>query len=118
MFRRIEMIKRIIDEPENPEVPAPIVYFKGGIMASGNGEVMAAWEDMNVPRRRINKNCRFYLTEEGWKRFGRPIIDACQRTGHQYRVIKIKERSVDVVYRDEIQVAVRPRKQPKNRLAD
>ncbi len=112
------MIRKITDQKLSSDsadgtgaaLPAPIEYWKGGIMASSNDAVIDAWAAMNVPRRQIHKNCRFYFTEEGWKRYGRPTIAACQRTGQQYRVITIKEHSVDIVYRDEIQVAVRPRK--------
>ncbi len=42
----------------------------------------------------------------------RCVVAACIHSGTQYRVIAIKERSVDVMYRDELQVAVRP-KAPK-----
>jgi hypothetical protein len=65
---------------------------------------------MPSPRRALFKNCRFYFTEAGWRRYGRPTIDACQQAGQAYRVLRIKERSVEIVYRDEFQVATRPKK--------
>ncbi len=59
---------------------------------------------------RTHKNIRFFFTEDGWKRAGRPILHLVKQMGWDHRVLTIKERSVDVVYRDDLQVAVRPRK--------
>ena len=43
----------------------------------------------------------------------RKIIKACQRTGQEYRVLKINENAVEPLYKDDIQVVVRPlRKRP------
>lgn len=84
-------------------------FAKSGLMGVGNLRVWDAWARMNVPRRRINKNVRFYFTEEGWRCHGRKTIEACQRVGQRYRIIRVKENSVDVLYRDRAQVAVRPR---------
>ena len=96
MYRRIEML---IDD------------YKGGIMCSQTFEVFDSWADMKGPKGDgIGKNCRYFFTEYGWKKMGRKVIEACQRTNQEYRIIKVKEKSVDVVYKDEIQVAVRPRK--------
>lgn len=97
MFRRIELIH---------ELPV----FKAGLMIASYVGVARAWAHMKSPRRLLFKNCRFYFTEDGWKRYGRATVTACQKTGQRYRVISIKERSIDIVYRDEYQVAVRPRK--------
>ncbi len=85
-------------------------YWKTGLMGFGNEVVNEAWVYMPSPKRFIGRNCRFYFTEEGWRRYGRPTITACQQTNQKYRVLSIKENSVDVVYRDEYQAAVRPRK--------
>ncbi|TKB79119.1 MAG: hypothetical protein E8D42_06865 [Nitrospira sp.] len=98
MLRRIELIN------QNSELG------KSGLMACSPSEVIRAWNMLNSPRRQLYKNCRFYFTEEGWRRYGRATVAACQKTGQQYRVIRVKERSVDVMYRDECQVAVRARK--------
>lgn len=95
MFRRIELIN------QNSELG------KSGLMACSLWEVLRAWTALNVPRRALYKNCRFYFTGEGWRRYGRPTVAASQKTGQSYRVICVKERSVDVMYRDEYQVAVR-----------
>jgi hypothetical protein len=126
MFRRIELIERInltrrtawlrdfavvVGLPTKAVDQITSINWKHGLTGiGGNGEVFDAWGDMRGPRRRIFKNCRFYFTEKGWRRYGRPTVAACLRTGQRFRVIAIKERSVDVVYRDEIQVAVRPKK--------
>lgn len=128
MFRRIELIGRYDPEEveelardlENglgtPDIVAAIratpLDYKCGLTGShlfgpdGNSELL----QMNVPRRTIHKNCRFFFTEEGWRRYGRPAVDTCWRKGLRYRVVAVKERSVEVVYRDEFQVAVRTRK--------
>ena len=59
----------------------------------------------------LYKNCYFYFTERGWEKIGRKIVQAAGQSGQDYRVIRIKENSVDVFWRDEYQVAVRARKQ-------
>jgi hypothetical protein len=38
------------------------------------------------------------------------VIAACQEHGQAYRVIKVKENRVNVVFRDEYQVAAQPRR--------
>jgi hypothetical protein len=52
---------------------------------------------MNSPRRAIHKAVRFYFTEVAWRRYGHKTVDVCQR----YRVLRIKENSVEVIYLDE-----------------
>lgn len=123
MFRRIELIKQSSPEDHRKLIQAMVErgaavdrgnltrFWKTGIMGSDSDRVIDAWFEMNSPRRMINKNCRFYFTEAGWKRYGRPTVIACQKTGQEYRVIAIKEKSADIFYRDEIQVAVRPKKE-------
>ena len=119
MFRRIELIDQLSAETYRALIDAatqrgdPVDktlarFWKSGLMGFGNEIVTDAWVHMNSPRRAIFKNCRFYFAEEGWRRYGRPTITACQQTGQHYRVIRIKEHSVEVAYRDEFQVAVRP----------
>jgi len=100
MFRRIELITKIGKHD-----------FKTGLMGISTLEVCDAWIDwLGSPRKRIHKNCRFYFTERGWDEIGRKVIAACIASGQEYRVLRVKERLVDVVYRDEHQVAVRPRR--------
>ena len=121
MFRRIELIHQLIPKEYRAFLktlgqsgsdgqPLPIRSWKSGLMGISYVGVAEAWADINAPRRALYKNCRFYFTEEGWKRYGRPTVAACQKAEQQYRVIRIKERSVEVMYRDEFQVAVRARK--------
>ena len=124
MFRRVELMDQIgatdfqnmiqgMQERGEPIGRDVKRFWKSGIMGFGNETVTAAWIKLNSPRRRIFKNCRFYFTEAGWRRYGRPTVAACQQTGQLYRVLCIKEKSVEVVYRDELQVAVRPKKNKK-----
>lgn len=104
MFRRIEIIQEY-------KWRGVTEWCKTGLMGGHHAEVVEAWIDtLNVPRRRVYKRCKFYFTETGWTEVGRDTIDALQRTGTEYRVLRIKEKSVDVFYRDRLQVATRPRK--------
>ncbi len=111
MYRRIELISHLpVDLPDikSWDVKGGICYIpvKDG--------VYQVWMDMPAPKKRIRKNCRFYFTEKGWDIYGRAIVKACQRVGQEYRVIRVKENAVDVVYKDEIQAVVRPlRKAPE-----
>jgi hypothetical protein len=130
MFRRIELIDEVsaehyrnfiealrqrIDDPHyNIEKEYPR-FWKSGLMGFGNPVVWDAWQQMNSPRRPVNRNARFYFTEEGWRRYGRETIEVCQQVGQRYRVLRIKENVVDVIYRDEFQVAVRPRRKAKDK---
>lgn len=110
MYRRIELISHLsVDTPDQK-----IFDIKGGLcFVPVTLEVAEAWVHLQAPTRRISKNCRFFFTEKGWDVFGRKIIRACQASGQEYRVIRIKEHSVDVFYKDEYQAVVRPlRKRP------
>jgi hypothetical protein len=130
MFRRIELIDEMsaeayrnfieavrqrIDDPAwgiEKEFPR---FQKSGLMGFGHPAVSAAWVHMNSPRRRVGRNARFYFTEKGWRRYGRQTIEVCQQVGQRYRVLRIKENAVDVIYRDEFQVAIRPRRKSQNK---
>lgn len=103
MYRRIEFIY------ERNTLEGPYRH-KGGIMSAPVLLVLDAWCHMNCPRRKLRKNTRFFFTELGWDTYGRPTIRAAKAAGVQYIVKKIKESSVDCFYKDEYQVAVRPRK--------
>jgi len=103
MYRRIELI----DHTKRGD-------FKHGLMGMSPEEVVDAWIfDLNSPRRALYKNCKFFFTEQGWANIGRRVIAACGRTRTAYRVIRIKEKSVDVFYQDEVQVAVRAKAKRK-----
>lgn len=105
MYRRIELITHWPVE----DIDRKILDMKAGLcfipVKEGVAEV---WTDLQAPKKRISKNCRFYFTEKGWNHYGRGIVKACQKVGQEYRVIRIKENSVDVFYKDEMQVVVRP----------
>lgn len=130
MFRRIELIDEMSAENyrafiesmqqslDDSEVDLKREYprfWKTGLMGYGNPAVWDAWDGMNSPRRPVNRNARFYFTEEGWRRYGRKTIEICQQVGQRYRILCVKESSVDVIYRDEFQVAVRPKKKSSDR---
>jgi hypothetical protein len=130
MYRRIELIdemnaedyRRFIESlrqsVSDPDVDLKREYprfWKTGLMGFGNPTVWDAWVDMNSPRRPVNRNARFYFTEEGWRRYGRKTIEVCQQVGQRYRVLRVKESAVDVIYRDEFQVAVRPKKKLRDK---
>ncbi len=111
----IESLRESFDNPElDPEREYPR-FWKTGLMGYGNPDVWDAWVEMNSPRREVNRNARFYFTEEGWRRYGRKTIEVCQQVGQRYRVLRVKEKSVDVIYRDEYQVAVRPKKKSRDK---
>ena len=100
MYRRIELITKF----------GKCTYKTGicGIMLFD--EIIDAWiDDLPAPKKRLRKNCRFYFTELGWNIIGRNIIAACMKARQEYRVLCVKERSVEVFYKDDLQVAVRPR---------
>lgn len=109
MFRRIEMIGEYkADGKEN------FYAYKYGLMAGGDKEVIDAWiYQLRGPSRSIPSNAKFYFTEKGWKEVGRNVVKACQRVGQEYRIIKVKEKSVNVVWRDkhtEYEVACQPKR--------
>ena len=121
MFRRIELINGMSAgdydnlirtlERNGESIDKDLTrYWKTGLMGFGNEVVTEAWVQMPSPKRSIARNCRFYFTEAGWRRYGRPTIIACQQSNHEYRVLRIKQKSVNVIYRDEYQVAVRPKR--------
>jgi hypothetical protein len=115
-YRRfIEATQRSIDDPDYRIEKDNPRFWKSGLAGFGNPVIWDAWGQMNSPRYPVNKNTRFYFTEEGWRRYGRKTIEVCQQVGQRYRVIRIKENSVDVIYRDEVQVAVRPKKKPRDK---
>lgn len=64
---------------------------------------------IRAPRRLNNAKVRFYFTEKGWRRAGRLIAVEARDRGHVVRVICRKEpRASQVVFRDELQLAVLP----------
>ena len=122
MLRRIELIhpaeEIILPDGSIESFPA----IKLGLMGCDHAKVIEAWFDsLRGPGKRqggIPRNARFYFTELGWKEVGRKVAEACQQVGQEYRVIKVKEGTVNVVWRDRhygLEVAAQPRKRRHNR---
>jgi hypothetical protein len=108
VYRRIQLINE--DRDEDGTFRALIT----GIMGPQTPEVSAAWQlDLDMPRRDVHKNARFYFTEAGWDRFGRAIVAAARESGQRIRVLRTKEKDVDALYRDEWQVMVRPKRKAR-----
>lgn len=108
MFRRIEFID------ESP----PLGPLKCGLMGAASESVLDAWFDhLKGPpyRGRLARNCRFYFTEEGWREVGSRVLEAAMRDSLAFRILTVKEASVEVMWRDRYEVAVRPRKSPYSR---
>jgi hypothetical protein len=58
-----------------------------------------------------NARARFWFTELGWDRFGRALVGEGRRQGYVVKVIRRKNpRRSQVVYADEWQMALLPRK--------
>lgn len=107
MYRRIELINHFC------RADGTLDNIKNGLCGLVKSvSVFDAWGAINAPRKAINKNVRFYFTEAGWERFGRDTVAACIRSGQEYRVIAREEhdRSIEVVYKDEYQVCLLPRR--------
>jgi len=109
MYRRIELIQ----EPFTSTSPdGEVIHWpatKAGLMGPGKLEVMESWADkLAAPKHRIPSNARFYFTEKGWDEIGRYVIAAARRTGQRYRVLATKEKNLNVIFRDEFQVAGQP----------
>lgn len=107
MYRRIEII-----HDENYKTPKGENYHyrhKTGLMSCVDNSVIQTWiHQLTGPR--ATRNARFYFTEQGWKEVGRKVIKQLQKVKQKYRVIKIKEKSVDVIAKGPFEVAIRPRK--------
>ncbi len=110
MYRRIQLIGQW--RKEDCTVSDLIMSMAGRSTCEGN----TAWAELNVRLKKVGRNCRFYFTEQGWARFGSEIVTACRQTGRQYRVLAVREREVDLVYQDDWQVIIKPRKRKANWL--
>jgi len=117
MLRRIELIhpQEVITMADGTKEAFPAA--KLGLLGSSTEKVVDAWiEKLRGPNKRqggIPRNARFYFTELGWREVGRYVVEACQQTGQEYRVIKVKEGTVNVVWRDRhygLEVAAQPKK--------
>lgn len=109
MYRRIQLIHHITRENGTVE------HFMHGLCGLSTDEVAEGWFGLHAPRKAIYKNVRFYFTEAGWEKYGRNTVAACIRSGQDYRVLAVEEHEVDVLFKDEHQVCIRPkRKTPRN----
>jgi hypothetical protein len=91
MYRRIEMIGISIRGINS----MGIILFRLGLKA---------------PELDRQRSLRFYFTEKGWNKIGRIVLSNILANNGQCRVLKVKENSIDPLYKDEYQVATRPRK--------
>jgi hypothetical protein len=64
----------------------------------------------DIPNPEItNPRARFYFTEAGWRKYGRPMYAAARQRGHTIRVIRRKNPAKSqIVYQDAYQVAILP----------
>ena len=118
MYRRIEFINFFKGKPDHPvEECRKDEWIKSGIMGHGGWDedqdlfdkMMDCWAS-GLRGLGTGKNNRYYFTEKGWDQIGRKVVEYAQKLKLEYRIIKIKEKSVDVMAGDKLEVAVRPRK--------
>ena len=58
-----------------------------------------------------HRHARFYFTAKGWQLIGRGIAAAARREGRMVRIVCRKNPAAsEIVYADELQVALLPRK--------
>jgi len=110
MYRRVELINEYGSSRRNH-----FAAYKGGLTGFSHVAVVDAWfGKLRGPGKKgIPRNAKFYFTEAGWKEVGRKVVEACQQRGQKYRVIKVKENAVHVVWRDkhtDYEVAAQPKK--------
>jgi hypothetical protein len=71
--------------------------------------------DMKLPRI-TNARARFYFTEAGWERVGRSVAANARQEGRVVKVIRRKNpETSQIVYQDELQVAIIPIKHKPKR---
>jgi hypothetical protein len=114
MFRRIELINEYIDDEGQREI------FKHGLMGVSQIAVAEAWIDrLRGPGgRSLPANSRFWFTETGWREVGRHVAAACRRSHQGYQVLAVRERDVEVVWRDQAtdyEVALQRKRRPPDR---
>lgn len=109
MFRRIELISTFEHRGGGRDA------YESGLMGPSLDPVADAWvEKLRGPGgRTLPANTRFYFTEKGWREIGRRVVAACGQSGQEYRIIRVKENEVNVVWRDnhtDYEVAAQPKK--------
>jgi len=105
MYRRIELINEYPDR-KPPWQPA----IKHGLMGISHMDVADAWFcKLRGPGKRYFKtNARFYFTEKGWSEVGSKVVEACKKVKQRFRILTVKEKSVNVVWKDPLEVAAQP----------
>ncbi|MDR3576730.1 MAG: hypothetical protein P4L50_22935 [Anaerolineaceae bacterium] len=110
MYRRIELILHFLRKEEGSATDRI-----RGLCGYGIEDVVNAWVSMNNPRKEIKKNVRFYFTEAGWEKYSRDTVAACIRSKQEYRILAVEGHEVDVVYKDEYQACIRPKRKVRRK---
>ena len=80
------------------------------LMGAYAANVPCDWDGLRRPPLEHHR-ARFYFTEKGWCRIGRCVAADARQAGRVVRVLRRKNPPAsDVVYEDELQVALLPRK--------
>lgn len=107
MFRRIEVVDCIVLLESRRKTAIEKIWRKRGLnFAAGYLMSELGLKAPDLQRPRGAKAIRFFFTEAGWKKVGRAVLHDLlrQKLYDTVRVIAIKEKSVDVIYRDTLQV--------------
>lgn len=92
---------------------------QGRLSGLTNSHILSGMMDrlgIHPPARLDNQKTRFYFTEKGWREAGRRIAVEARDRGHAVRVIRLKEpHESQVVYRDEMQIAMLPSRRKKRK---
>jgi hypothetical protein len=103
----IDTIRHEIDSTTQKSLEFPSGTNLRGAFAAGLSEGL---DDLPYPQF-TNPRARFYFTEAGWQKYGRNMYAAARRRGHTIRVIRRKNPDKSqIVYEDEYQVAILPRR--------
>ena len=84
-------------------------YVRGALTGIANIEALFDFldtVDFPGPNKEIkNSRLRFYFTERGWREVGKKVTAELKRLKIPHRVLRIKNNTLDVQYRDWCQVA-------------
>lgn len=93
-------------------------YVRVELPLRGAGAPLGAmmWE-LHLPAPDFdNPRARFWFTEQGWDRVGRALVAEGRRRGYVIKVIRRKNpRRSQIVYQDDLQLALLPLKAPGRR---
>lgn len=117
MYRRIEYISDRDNRPTNYFVARKDAEFMEGAMHYMPACEVMCDKGLPSPKNWVaeNKSRRYYFTQRGWHLVGRHIIHKLKADHVRFRILKVKHRDVDLLYIDDYQVIVRPRKQRAGR---